>query len=115
VGGNVGNHALMPWLIFITGIAMSGAAGSMAPLAAEFYPTASRATGVAWLLAIGRLGAVGGAYGGAVLVGLGWQFGAIFSMLAVPLGVAAVALIVMTFATARRTTGQVQAVPQSTN
>lgn len=114
VGANIGNHSLMMWLIFITGIAMSGAAGSMAPLAAEFYPTASRATGVAWLLSVGRLGAVGGAYGGAVLVGLGWQFGAIFSMLAVPLAIAGLALIVMMLGAAKRPTALTSGVSQST-
>lgn len=115
VGSNVGNHDLMPWLIFITGIAMSGAAGSMAPLAAEFYPTASRATGVAWLLAVGRLGAVGGAWGGSTLVALGWQFGAIFSMLSVPLVVAGLALFVMLIGMSARAAGHATAVPQSTN
>lgn len=114
VGSNIGNRELMPWLIFITGMAMSGAAGSMAPLAAGFYPTSSRATGVAWLLAVGRLGAVGGAYGGATLVGLGWQFGSIFSMLAVPLAIAAVAVLVMMVSKAKESADPSSVMPRPT-
>jgi AAHS family 4-hydroxybenzoate transporter-like MFS transporter len=95
VGLSLGHPEWLGALIFVAGVAMSGAAASMAPIAAEFYPTTSRATGVAWLLAIGRLGAVGGAFGGAVLMGLGWHFGSIFGLLAAPLSIAALALIVM--------------------
>ena len=95
IGRNVAQDSWMTALIVLTGVAISGAAGSMAPLAAEFYPTTSRATGVSWLLAIGRLGAVGGAYGGAILMGLGWPFASIFSLLAVPLLIAALALMVL--------------------
>ncbi|KVQ61115.1 4-hydroxybenzoate transporter [Burkholderia territorii] len=113
VGRNVGHPSLMSVLLFITGVAMSGAAGSIAPLAAEYYPTAIRATGVAWVLALGRLGAIGGAFGGAVLVGLGWQLGAIFSLLAVPLGMTALTLLVVMFDSTRHRTGQGQAIPQS--
>jgi AAHS family 4-hydroxybenzoate transporter-like MFS transporter len=95
IGLNVAHNFWMTALIVLTGVAISGAAGSMAPLAAQFYPTTSRATGVSWLLAIGRLGAVGGAFGGAILMGLGWPFASIFSLLAMPLLIAAFALLVL--------------------
>ncbi|NUT72373.1 MFS transporter [Pseudarthrobacter sp. C4D7] len=38
---------------------------------AQFYPAATRATGLGWALAVGRLGAIAGPTYGAVLVGLG--------------------------------------------
>ncbi|WP_168788210.1 MFS transporter [Paraburkholderia aromaticivorans] len=95
IGRNVAHDAWLTALIAMTGVALSGAAASMAPLAAEFYPTTSRVTGVAWMLAIGRVGAVVGALGGAILMGLSWQFASIFSLLAMPSLVAAFALVVM--------------------
>ena len=42
---------------------------------AIFYPTQGRATGVSWMLGIGRFGAILGAWMGATLLGLGWNFG----------------------------------------
>ncbi|CAG9244336.1 conserved hypothetical protein [Burkholderia diffusa] len=51
-----------------------------------------RATGVAWMLGIGRIGGVAGAFAGALLMGLGWRFGDVFSLLAVLALVAAGAL-----------------------
>jgi MFS transporter, AAHS family, 4-hydroxybenzoate transporter len=49
---------------------------------------------VSWMLGMGRFGSIfGSAFGGALL-GLGWQFGAILAMLAVPATLAAIALMV---------------------
>jgi AAHS family 4-hydroxybenzoate transporter-like MFS transporter len=64
----------------------------MSALAANFYPTRSRATGVAWMLGIGRMGAVTGALAGAMLMSMNLPFGAVFSLLAAPAAIAAVAL-----------------------
>jgi AAHS family 4-hydroxybenzoate transporter-like MFS transporter len=47
------------------------------------------------MLGIGRIGGVAGALVGAALMGLGWQFGSVFSLLAVPALISAVALVVM--------------------
>lgn len=95
IGRCVGHQVWLCVLIFLTGVALSGAASSMSPLAAIFYPTSGRATGVAWMLGVGRSGAVASAFIGAYLTGMGWQFGAIFSLLAVPSVIAALALGVM--------------------
>jgi AAHS family 4-hydroxybenzoate transporter-like MFS transporter len=67
----------------------------MSPLAAHYYPTTSRVTGVAWMLGIGRFGGVAGTLGGAMLLGIGWDFGAIFSLLAIPAVIAALSLLVL--------------------
>jgi AAHS family 4-hydroxybenzoate transporter-like MFS transporter len=91
IGLSLDYRMLLGCLIFILGI-LSGANASMAPLAAEFYPTGSRVTGVAWMLAIGRLGAVGGAFGGALLISSGWSLGLIFGFLSGPLVIAVFAL-----------------------
>ena len=49
---------------FLAGIAMNGAQTSMPVLAAETYPTVGRASGVSWMLGVGRLGGILGALGG---------------------------------------------------
>ncbi|ACL62709.1 aromatic acid/H+ symport family MFS transporter [Methylobacterium nodulans] len=76
--------------IFMAGFFLSGSQTSLSPLAAAFYPTHARATGVAWMLGMGRFGGILGALSGGVLLGLGWDFQAILTALAVPaLGAAA--------------------------
>jgi AAHS family 4-hydroxybenzoate transporter-like MFS transporter len=95
IGCNVAHDARLIVLIVATGLTLSGAASSMSTLATQFYPTTSRVTGGAWMLAIGRLGAVAGTFGGAFLLSLNWEFSAIFGMLAVPSLIAAGALLVL--------------------
>ncbi|MBB6302844.1 hypothetical protein [Rhizobium leucaenae] len=48
------------------------------------YPTFARATGVSWMLGIGRLGSILGSSIGGLLLGFGWDFRGIFCALAVP-------------------------------
>jgi len=91
-GWRIGGEAWLGVLIFLTGTAVTSAVTSMSALAANFYPTRSRATGVAWMLGIGRMGAVTGALAGAMLMSMNLPFGAVFSLLAAPAAVAAVAL-----------------------
>ncbi len=55
-------------MVFIAGSIMNGAQSSMPALAAGFYPTQGRATGVAWMLGIGRFGGILGAFSGAFLM-----------------------------------------------
>lgn len=95
IGRNVAHDTALTLLITATGITLAGAASSMSTLATQFYPTTSRVTGCAWMLAVGRLGAVAGTFGGAFLMGLYLNFSVIFGMLAVPSIIAAGALIVL--------------------
>lgn len=81
-------------LTFIAGVCMNGAQSSLPVLAAAFYPTSGRATGVAWMLGVGRFGGILGASTGGFLLQAGVGFSTIFGMLAVPSLIAAVALIV---------------------
>jgi len=52
------------WLLlttaFCAGFCISGGQKSVIALAAIFYPTPIRSTGVGWALGIGRLGGIGG-------------------------------------------------------
>ncbi|WP_168788645.1 MFS transporter [Paraburkholderia aromaticivorans] len=92
IGCGVSDRFWLAVLIFLTGVAVTSAVTSMSALAAAFYPTQGRATGVAWMLGIGRMGAVAGALSGGVMMSLGLPFGAVFTLLAVPAFVAAFAL-----------------------
>ena len=91
IGIHPGEVALLRVLVFAAGFAM-GAQTSMVILAAQFYQTQYRATGVSWMLGIGRFGGILGASMGGVLMTLGWDFRTIFFGLAVPAVLAAVAV-----------------------
>ncbi len=91
IGLHPGDVALLRVLVFAAGFAM-GAQVSMVILAAQFYQTQYRATGVSWMLGIGRFGGILGASMGGVLMTLGWEFQTIFFGLAVPAGLAAIAV-----------------------
>ena len=94
IGQRLGGTFILGALVFLTGTAVTSSVTSMSAYAASVYPTHARATGVAWMLGIGRMGAVVGALTGAVLMNLHWPFGAVFSALAIPAVAAAMALSV---------------------
>ncbi|MDR5815513.1 aromatic acid/H+ symport family MFS transporter [Caballeronia sp. LZ033] len=95
IGSGVSDRVWLAVLIFLTGTAVTSAVTSMSALAAAFYPTQGRATGVAWMLGVGRMGAVAGAMTGGVMMSMGLPFGAVFMLLAVPAFVAALALFAL--------------------
>ncbi|WP_423199303.1 MULTISPECIES: MFS transporter [unclassified Cupriavidus] len=94
VGHGTGNQLALGLLIFMAGTTMNGAQSSMPTLAAAFYPTQGRATGVAWMLGIGRFGGITGALLGAELLRMKLGFDAIFGLLAIPAFLAATALVI---------------------
>ena len=88
------NHiALFGGLIFLMGIAMNGAQSGMQTLAATFYPTECRATGIAWMQGIGRFGGVAGTMTSAQLLSMQWQADSILMILSLPALVAAGATV----------------------
>jgi MFS family permease len=56
-------------------------------------PPVARATGVSWMLGMGRFGSIFGSAIGGVLLGLGWGSGAILAMVAIPVSLAAIAIL----------------------
>ena len=93
VGQAMGNIGALVVLIFLAGTAMNGAQSSMPSLAAMFYPTHGRATGVAWMLGVGRFGGIAGALLGAELMRRHLGFASTFSLLAIPAVLATLALL----------------------
>ncbi|ANY88038.1 MULTISPECIES: MFS transporter [Pseudomonas] len=94
VGQSLGNMTLLATLVLVAGMCINGAQSAMPSLAARFYPTQGRATGVSWMLGIGRFGAILGAWSGATLLGLGWNFDQVLSALLVPAALATVGVVV---------------------
>jgi AAHS family 4-hydroxybenzoate transporter-like MFS transporter len=77
------------------GFCISGTQVGANALASGFYPTASRATGVAWAHGVGRIGSITGTLGGGALLGMGLSFNDIFSWLMLPAFLAAGAMFFM--------------------
>ncbi|WP_295479230.1 MFS transporter [uncultured Pseudomonas sp.] len=93
VGKSLDSVLLLASLVLVAGMCVNGAQSAMPSLAARFYPTQGRATGVSWMLGIGRFGAILGAWAGATLLGLGWNFEQVLTALIVPASLAALAVL----------------------
>jgi AAHS family 4-hydroxybenzoate transporter-like MFS transporter len=94
IGQVVGNLGLLVVTVFVGGGLLNTAQSSMPALAAAFYPTQGRATGVAWMLGIGRFGGIAGSFLVAELTARQLTFGQIFMVLAIPGAIATLALLV---------------------
>ncbi|QOD84951.1 MFS transporter [Chromobacterium haemolyticum] len=93
VGQGTATMLSLGCLTFLAGTAMNGAQSSMPALAAGFYPTHGRATGVAWMLGIGRFGGIAGALLGGELLRRQLELDTIFALLAIPAALATAALL----------------------
>lgn len=70
-------------VVFVAGVLMNTAQSSMPALAAAFYPTEGRGTGVAWMLGIGRFGGIAGSFLVAELTRRHFTFAGVFATIAV--------------------------------
>jgi AAHS family 4-hydroxybenzoate transporter-like MFS transporter len=80
-------------LVAAAGFFMSGAQTGLNAFAPNCYPTMARATGVSWMLGMGRFGSILGSSIGGVFLAAGWGFGAIIALLAVPALLAGLAVL----------------------
>jgi MFS transporter, AAHS family, 4-hydroxybenzoate transporter len=77
--GQLGHSAVLVAIaIFVAGFCMVGGQIAANALAATFYPTSIRATGVGWALGIGRVGSIIGPLVGGMLLTMKWSAGAVF-------------------------------------
>ena len=105
IGQSVGDVTLLFGAVFLGGAFMNTCQSSMGSLAAGFYPTAGRATGVAWMLGIGRFGGIAGPLLVGALTAQKAGFAGILTVLAVPGFIAAAALGVKYLASSARIDG----------
>ncbi|MBV8573791.1 MAG: MFS transporter [Acetobacteraceae bacterium] len=94
VGHAAGYLGLLMALVLVAGTLMNTAQTSLPALAAGFYPTQGRATGVAWMLGIGRFGGIAGSFLVAELARRHLGFRDSFTVVAIPGLISAAALIV---------------------
>jgi AAHS family 4-hydroxybenzoate transporter-like MFS transporter len=77
--GQLGHSvALVTAAIFAAGFCIVGGQIAANALAAGFYPTSVRATGVGWALGIGRVGSIVGPLVGGALLTAKWSTGSVF-------------------------------------
>lgn len=92
IGQLVGQVGALVVGVFVAGALMNTAQSSLPALAASFYPTNGRATGVAWMLGIGRFGGIAGSFLVAQLTAQQASIGTEFAVVAIPGLIAAAAL-----------------------
>jgi len=77
--------------VFAAGLSVVGGQTRANALAAEFYPTAMRSTGVGWALGIGRIGSIIGPTLGGILLSGATQARQVFWLAALPVLIATAA------------------------
>ncbi|QDL39504.1 MFS transporter [Rhodoferax sediminis] len=82
-------------VVTITGFCIIGGQPAVNALAATYYPTAERSTGVGWSLGIGRFGSIVGPVLGGILIQYQWSNAGIFYAVAVPALISALMLWLM--------------------
>ncbi|WP_242110728.1 MFS transporter [Luteimonas aquatica] len=75
--------------IFVAGFCIVGGQPAVNALAASYYPTPIRSTGIGWSLGVGRIGSILGPVAGGLLIGLQWSSASLFLAAAVPAAVSA--------------------------
>jgi AAHS family 4-hydroxybenzoate transporter-like MFS transporter len=94
IGQVVGSIGVLMCAVFIAGVLVNTAQASMPALAAAFYPTAGRGTGVAWMLGVGRFGGIAGSFLVAELSRQQVSLPGIFTVVAISGAVSSVALLI---------------------
>ena len=106
------SFALLTAAVFVAGWCVIGSQVGINALAATFYPTSLRSSGVGWGLGVGRAGAIVGPIIGGELMRLHWPTSRIFLAAAMPAVISTAAMFSMQWAVKRdvRTDGGSEAV-----
>lgn len=100
----IGNPAVMVSVvamfvaIFLTGFSIIGGQPALNALAATYYPTSLRSTGIGWSLGVGRIGSVVGPVLGGALMHLHWSSASLFMAAAVPACVSLLGIVAIHYA-----------------
>ena len=101
----IGIAAATPWLIALAvrgRFCVSGAQVGANALAAAFYPTAYRATGVSWALGVGRSGSIAGSFLGGAMLAQGWGLPTVYGLVAIPAVISGAAILILGSPAVRR-------------
>ncbi|MFM0028832.1 MFS transporter [Paraburkholderia madseniana] len=113
----IGVASSLPMLVFAVfgaGLGTGGSQTGVNALAAAYYPTASRVSGVSWALGIGRVGSIVGSMVGGVLLAMHLGLSLMFVLVAIPTVVAALSMFGMgRYEAAHKSSEVVQAIPGS--
>ena len=101
--------AMLTTVVFIAGVCVTGGQAAINALAATYYPTELRSTGIGAGLGVGRMGAIIGPTLASMLLGHGWSARDLFLAAAVPPLIAAAAMIAWKFLVGTRTTAGAEA------
>lgn len=94
IGATASHIALLVPIVLVSGVLMNTAQASMNALAAGFYPTEGRGTGVAWMLGMARFGGIAGSFLVAELVRWHFTLVGVFATIAVAGALACIALLI---------------------
>ncbi len=111
LGQQAGRAELVPIVLFIAGLGLSGAHFSLPGLAAAYYPTSGRSTGIAWMYGVGRFGGIAAPLAGGVLLRAGGA-AAFYAAVTAAVLVPAFALWIKRRATSRHATADVVGLPR---
>ena len=81
--------------VTVAGLCIVGGQPAVNALAASYYPTSLRSTGIGWSLGIGRIGSILGPTLGGELIRRQWSNASIFATVAVPAVVSAMLIFLM--------------------
>jgi AAHS family 4-hydroxybenzoate transporter-like MFS transporter len=87
--------SLLFTVVFLAGMGIVGGQAAINALAATYYPTALRSTGIGWSLGIGRIGAIVGPVLAGQFMALHWSSERLFIAAAVPALASAVVMLSM--------------------
>jgi len=89
------SFAAVSTIVFIAGWCIVGGQPGLNALAATYYPTDLRSTGVGWGLGVGRMGAIVGPYVGGMLLARQWGPQQLFLAAAVPALISTITMLVL--------------------
>lgn len=93
--GRFDNIGLLMAAILGAGFCVLGAQFGINSLAANYYPTSARSTGVGWALGIGRIGSIIGPLVGGTMLSLAWTTESIFLAAALPALLSAIGVYII--------------------
>jgi AAHS family 4-hydroxybenzoate transporter-like MFS transporter len=89
--------ALLFAIVFVAGWCVVGGQPGINALAATYYPTYLRSTGVGFGLGVGRIGAIVGPYIGGELMGRQWSSQQLFMAAAIPALISTLTIFILRF------------------